>query len=850
MPPPSGELGITYIRSVLMLNALPFLTDSLAGVALPSTYNLWLVALSYLVASLAAFTAVDLAGRISEFRSEPWKARAWLIGGAVAMGTGIWAMHFVGMLAYRLPITVRYDILVTLMSLGVAITTSGFALHVATRATLSLGRLLISGAIMGLGVGAMHYTGMAAMRLDAMILYQLAPFALSILNAVVCSTVALWLVFRLGTRRTRDKVLSALVMGLAIAGMHYLGMFATVCVAVTAPTAGVGADPTLLGLGAATITVLIMCSALALSLQSRLISQALQAQNSMLLREIETRRVAEAGLQNEIEARRHVDGKLRESEARMRLFVESVPAMIAYVDRSERYRSCNRAFAAWLGHNPDEVTGRRVRDVLGEPVYNQVRGHFESVFTGTAVRYERGTQASEGEATIAQINLIPDRDETGDIAGFYVLATDVTELKRAQYGMTRAKEAAETANQAKSQFLANMSHEIRTPMNGVLGMAELLLGTRLEDRQRRYAEAIMHSGRSLLGIINDILDFWKIEAGRLDLEHTDVRVSELAGEVIDLLSEYARTKGIGLELSVAPEVPACLIGDPLRLRQILTNLVNNALKFFEHGKVTVEVSLAPDDVTQSTGSQAGQRRTVSVLFRVRDTGVGMNEETLNRLFTAFSQADGSTTRRYGGTGLGLAISKQLAQLMNGAIGVDSKPGQGSTFWFTARLHEADNNAVRAIADRKNVQTAALRSQQTRIDGLRVLLAEDNPVNQEIAVAMLESFGCHATRVDNGCETVRSAKEARFDLILMDCQMPEMDGYEATKAIRGLSAQSAVSTNPEVPIIALTANAMSGDREQCLAAGMNDYLSKPFSRDEFIRVLQRWATSARTEAAAA
>ncbi len=520
--------------------------------------------------------------------------------------------------------------------------------------------------------------------------------------------------------------------------------------------------------------------------------------------------------------------------------------------------------------------------------------------------------------------------------------------------------AAEAANAAKSQFLANMSHEIRTPMNGVLGMTELLLDAGLSETQRHYAQTIRSSGEALLKIINDILDFSKIEAGRLELDPVEVDLRDLGEDTLQLLASHAHRKGIELACRIAPEVPQLIRTDPVRLSQILLNLLGNAIKFTERGEVTVSIER---DGASLDGAQPPQCR---LRISVRDSGIGISSEAQARLFQAFNQADGSTTRRFGGTGLGLAVSRQLAAMMGGEIGVQSEPGRGSTFWFTIRaeimagakpapvradlhgmrvlivednatnrtilLHQitalgavcelAEDgmaglaelraglargcpyhlalidmkmprmngieliSAVRAEAGLRDTRLAMLTSMSgageaaaTRAAGAdayltkpvrreelanalarltsvtsagtsvagayadaafdcrgaRVLLAEDNPVNQEIARAMLESAGCQVTVAVNGRAAVEQWAAQRFELVLMDCQMPELDGFEATRELRARETAGSA----RIPIVALTANAMDGDRERCLAAGMDDYLSKPFKRSDLTAVLRRW-----------
>ena len=402
-----------------------------------------------------------------------------------------------------------------------------------------------------------------------------------------------------------------------------------------------------------------------------------------------------------------------------------------------------------------------------------------------------------------------------------VLETRIEERTRE---LAIEKNRAEDASAAKSNFLAAMSHEIRTPMNGVMGMAQVLSSTGLTEEQQFYLNTILDSGSSLLAVINDILDFSKIEAGKMLLENNEFNLKTITNDVIRLFDSKAEEKNIQLLLNIDEDCPIELIGDSLRIKQVLQNLVSNAIKFTEQGIIKINIS----------GTKSSEN-TATIVIKVIDQGIGIDQKSQGKLFSDFTQVDSSTTRKFGGTGLGLAICKQLVTLMHGEIGVQSQSGKGSTFWLTLSLPiNNDSNT----ADKKLLN---INSEQRSMLTGKILLVEDNAVNQIVAKAFLKKFGLKPDIADNGLIAVQKFESGSYDLVLMDCQMPVLDGFEATLKIRDIERSNTSKKIPPLPIVALTANVHDKDKERCIVVGMNDYLSKPILEKELYFILSKYLT---------
>jgi PAS domain S-box-containing protein len=509
------------------------------------------------------------------------------------------------------------------------------------------------------------------------------------------------------------------------------------------------------------------------------------------------------------------DQRLRDQQFYTRSLIESNIDALMTTDPYGIITDVNKQMEALTGCTRDELIGAPFKDFFTDPTRAQA-GIRRVLIEKSVTDYELTARARDGKQTVVSYNATTFYDRNRKLQGVFAAARDVTERKRVELELQQAKAVAESASRTKSDFLASMSHEIRTPMNAIMGIADLLAKTPLDAAQDRYVQIFRRSGDNLLNLINDILDLSKVEASQLDLERTGFSLADHLEKVIEMVALRAHEKGLALTCEIAPDVNNDLVGDPTRLRQVLLNLLGNAIKFTQFGAVTLKVERHADPSIPT-----------ALRFTVSDTGIGIPKEKLAQVFERFTQADSSTTRRFGGSGLGLTISRRLVELMGGSIWVESEMDKGSTFAFAVPFE------VWSAADR--LETAPQGADpEAPLPELRILMAEDSPDNCAIALAYLQDTPYRIDVAVNGAIACQMFADGHYDLVLMDRQMPIMDGLTATRTIR---AREKTDRRPPTPIIALTASALKGDRETCLAAGCTAYLSKPIKQEVLLKAIR-------------
>ena len=738
-------------------------------------WRLVLLALLVCVGGLA--TALNLLIRAGRKRNR----RAATVHASAAAATAaitIWTTHFVAMTGYHAAPTVTYDPGMTVASLLIMLTASGLSVAMILCVRSFAGRLL-AGAVGFCGVAAMHFTGMAGLSLGgAQFTWDLGLVIAAMASGLVLATGAAAVLHRWGRQ---GGIAAIALVSLSICALHFVAMGAIVI--VPDPMATTQADA-------------LSKTALMISVTSAVVFLILAA--------------AVAGLMT-YWSRSSALGQIREA-------IEAMPDGLGFYDSDDRLVLWNARYAEV---NPELASNLKVglsfEDILNiglkQDLYAEARGRERE---WAAERIAARSRASNSlEQQIAGDRWLRIQDRRTSAGGYVTVVNDVTDLKRDALALAEARDAAEAANRAKSLFLANMSHEIRTPLNGVIGVAQALAATDLSPDQRQMLDLIESSGHTLQTLLSDILDLARVESGRMDLAHEAFDLRRAIDESAQLYSASAHTKGLQFFVEVEPEAQVWVEGDVVRLKQILTNLVSNAVKFTESGFISLTAGNGPERGGQST-----------LRFTVEDTGIGFDGACRERLFGRFEQADGEITRKFGGSGLGLAICRQLAEMMGGDLDCESEPGGGSAFILTLPL-----TAVPAPVVADDDEGPGLGDV---IPTLRVLLADDHPTNRKVVELVLAQAAVELTSVENGAEAVAAYRQGGFDLVLMDMQMPIMDGLTATREIR---SHEAATGGGRTPVVMLTANAMPEHIASGITAGADRHLAKPFNAVDLLELVR-------------
>ncbi|UYL09784.1 response regulator [Bdellovibrio sp. SKB1291214] len=794
------------------------------GVLITHAYNHELVALSILIATMGAYVALNIVLRIKESleKTNP----LWLLGGAVAMGLGIWSMHFVGMLAMKMPgMVVGYDLFLSVLSLIVAIGASLVAFYLVSRVKVSLTTMILGGVSMAVAISGMHYIGMASMEMPARIQWRWDLVALSVFIAAFASFAALGvsILFRTTKRITLLHIFSSLLMGIAVSGMHYTGMTAANFIyddSVLQSHQGVVLGTQTVAYVVVGATLVILLVALIASGFARiLIRRAKESKEAIHSRDVLLKQAQSIAHLGSWEAM--IDGSIVSMSDEMyniynieknsKITGEDLVSFAAPEDRDKIRQAISDAVAHKKNFNFDHI----VRLADGTSKYVQTRGHVSLDEKGEVVKIVGATQDITDRKRIEQELLQTQAELESRVQ------QRTADLEQALKGEKKAKEEAEAATKAKMTFLANMSHEIRTPMNAILGFADLLSSEKLSDEQDEFLGRIHANGTLLLRIIDDILDLSKFEAGKMPIEKSAVSYLSLVEEVTSSLSLMAQQKGIAIQVEKQNEMPSTIYSDPVRVRQILVNLIGNSVKFSEKGPI--KVRLKSERIDGKT----------HILTEVQDFGIGISEEGQRQIFQAFGQADNSIIRKFGGTGLGLVLSRHFARALGGNLSLlESKEGVGSTFLFTI-VSDSEEQIKDIAVNQPNDPKAPVTLQDFADQTVNVLLAEDTTDNQILIRRYLKSNNFKVTCANDGFEALQLASNNDFDLILMDIQMPGMDGLQATRELR--------SRGYKKPIIALTAHALREEIEKSLDAGCNAHLTKPINRSDLLRAIKETLT---------
>lgn len=627
---------------------------------LHGTYNFFLVVLSVAISFISTFTAIGIyqrawpsSGRFRTF---------WMVCSAVVLGLGIWSMHFIGMLAFHLPLKVTYHYPILFLSMVLPIFSSLAVLYVIARPILRPTHLLLGSLLLCLALVSMHYTGMSAMRMNATLSYHPLWFLLSIVIAYGISFASMRILFllRMKGAMSKGKWTVAVVLGLGAAAMHYAGMYAAVFVPMNDMIAAEAMHNTVAKVRLAALIGVSMICILSAALVSLYLDRKFVVRSAII------------------------------NERRYLSIFRHNPDMVCLFDLNGKLLQANPATETITGYSVSSYIHRFFTDFLDRRDRRKVMSHFHKAAQGIPRHLEFTIRHRDGHPVILSATMVPLIVE-GKVADIYIIAKDITRQRREEEELVRAKEAAEAAALAKSEFLSMMSHEVRTPLNGVIAVSELLMETTLDKEQKEYVDMIRKSGAALLAVINDVLDFSKAEAGKMIIEEEPFQLESCLEETFSLFMAHSRERNLELSYTLDPSLPAMLIGDVIRLRQVLVNLVGNALKFTEHGGVFVRVN-----------GHAINERHLEVEFLIRDTGIGIPADKRDQLFQPFTQLDSSMARKYGGTGLGLAICKKMVELMGGEIRTEPADGEGSIFIFTIRTLRPAAGNLPAREEQNNV----------------------------------------------------------------------------------------------------------------------------------------------------